>query len=80
MNSQATVEALVSASALLTRSRRRAQTAAALAQFRGQPVILVFFPDDWSPVCAGRPCAPTGPSTRLWPARCCSRRGMRPTT
>ena len=23
-----------------------------LAQFRGQPVILVFYPEDWSPVCS----------------------------
>jgi peroxiredoxin len=24
----------------------------ALAQFRGQPVILAFYPEDWSPVCS----------------------------
>jgi peroxiredoxin len=23
-----------------------------LAEFRGQPVILVFYPEDWSPVCS----------------------------
>ncbi|MGB2952995.1 MAG: redoxin domain-containing protein, partial [Gaiellaceae bacterium] len=24
----------------------------ALAEFRGQPVILAFYPEDWSPVCS----------------------------
>jgi peroxiredoxin len=24
----------------------------ALSEFRGQPVILVFYPEDWSPVCS----------------------------
>jgi peroxiredoxin len=23
-----------------------------LSDFRGQPVILVFYPEDWSPVCS----------------------------
>jgi peroxiredoxin len=25
-----------------------------LAEFRGQPVILVFYPEDWSPVCSNQ--------------------------
>ena len=23
-----------------------------LSEFRGQPVVLVFYPEDWSPVCS----------------------------
>ena len=25
-----------------------------LSEFRGQPVVLVFYPEDWSPVCSDR--------------------------
>src|ERR1700737_1515075 len=30
----------------------RPDRAVSLAEFRGQPVILAFYPEDWSPVCS----------------------------
>ena len=32
--------------------KRTPEQTVSLSQFRGQPVILVFYPADWSPVCS----------------------------